>query len=429
MTDIVTTESGPDVRRTLLPGVAMIAVTFGLARYGYGLLLPEMRADLGMGPGLAGLVSSGTYLAYLLANAGVVPLTGRFGPRAAIGAAATAAVAGMSLMAVAHSVEVLAAGVMVAGAASGLAFPPYAELVARQVPDRRRDSVWAAISSGTGWGVALAGPLAILAGDRWRLAWVVFVGLAVLVGAVATLAAPRGRSTLRRPQLSWSWFVCPRSRPLLFSAVLVGTGSAVWWVFCVDALRDAGVGATAARIVYAGCGVAGIAASFSGSVFSHLGLRRGYLASTLSLALGIVLLLPARGSVPVALVSALVFGVAYSSVIAAQGIWSSRVFADHPSAGLAAVSTALTIGTLVGPALAGPAADRWGYPAVFLAAAAVTALALGTCPPSARRREVLAAHTCRAARPTTDPGRTAGRARRSAHNLHESSATSDGSRS
>ena len=29
--------------RTLLPGAAMIAVTFGLARYGYGLLLPDMR--------------------------------------------------------------------------------------------------------------------------------------------------------------------------------------------------------------------------------------------------------------------------------------------------------------------------------------------------------------------------------------------------
>lgn len=30
--------------RTVLPGAAMIAVSFGLARYGYGLLLPEMQA-------------------------------------------------------------------------------------------------------------------------------------------------------------------------------------------------------------------------------------------------------------------------------------------------------------------------------------------------------------------------------------------------
>lgn len=39
---------------TLLPGVAMIAVSFGLARY--GLLLPEMRDELSLSsrPGSAG---------------------------------------------------------------------------------------------------------------------------------------------------------------------------------------------------------------------------------------------------------------------------------------------------------------------------------------------------------------------------------------
>ena len=73
----------------------------------------------------------------------------------------------MTLLAVAGSVPVLALGVMVAGPA--LAFPPYADVVAAQVPADRRDSAWSAISSGTGWGVALAGPVAIVAGDRWRL--------------------------------------------------------------------------------------------------------------------------------------------------------------------------------------------------------------------------------------------------------------------
>ena len=41
-----------------------------------------------------------------------------------------------------------------------------AALVAHRVPEKRRDLAWSAISSGTGWGVALAGPLAIVAGDR-----------------------------------------------------------------------------------------------------------------------------------------------------------------------------------------------------------------------------------------------------------------------
>ena len=47
--------------RTVLPGAAMIAVSFGLARYGYGLLLPEMQAELSISPSAAGLIASGTY--------------------------------------------------------------------------------------------------------------------------------------------------------------------------------------------------------------------------------------------------------------------------------------------------------------------------------------------------------------------------------
>lgn len=384
--------------RTVAPGAAMIAVSFGLARYGYGLLLPEMQAELAISPGTAGLISSCAYVSYLLANVGVVWLTGRRGPRAAIWLAAASAAVGMLLIANARGAPLLAAGVLVGGAAAGLAFPPYADLVARSVAPRRRDVAWSAISSGTGWGVAIAGPIAIVAGDEWRVAWLVFVALAVGAGIAATLLAPaRGQQArLRRPQLSWTWFLCPRSRPLLLSAVLVGTGSAVWWAFSVDALRHAGLDATPARVVYAVCGAAGIVASGSGTVFDRFGLRRGYLASCALLAVSLVLLGAVAGHLVAAVAAAVLFGVFYNSVVAAQGIWSSRVFADHPSAGLAAVNTALTLGMLAGPPVAGALITRFGYPPTLLAAAAVIGAALVFCPPGAHRRRVLAGHHCTA---------------------------------
>jgi predicted MFS family arabinose efflux permease len=393
---------GPGIRptsRTVLPGAATVAVTFGLARYGYGLLLPEMQNELGLSAGAAGFVSSGSYLSYLLANTGVVWVTERFGPRAAIGAAAALAAVGMAIIAGAGSVPVLAAGVLVAGAAAGFAFPPYADLVARGVRERRRDVAWSAISSGTGWGVAIAGPIAIAAGDHWRIAWVVFVALAVLIGIGAVRAAPaRGSERPRRPQLSWTWFFCPKSRPLLISAVLVGTGSAVWWAFSVDALREAGVDATSARIVYAVCGAAGILASASGVVLARLGLRTGYLAMSVLLAGSLALLAVAASHVLAAVTAAVLFGVFYNGVIAAHVIWSARVFADHPAAGLAAFITALTIGTLAGPGVAGVAIAQFGFTPALLGAAAAVLAALVFCPPSARRREALNAHQCRAAR-------------------------------
>lgn len=378
----------------------MIAVSFGLGRYGYGLLLPEMQSELSLSPSAAGLISSGAYLSYLAANVAVVWVTTRWGPRAAIGLAAASAVGGMAAIASAASAPVLAAGVVVAGAAAGLAFPPYADLVARDVVARRRDLAWSTISSGTGWGVAVAGPIAIAAGDHWRAAWIAFVVLAIGTGVAAVLLAPARASNrqLRRPQLSWTWFLCPKSRPLLVSAVWIGAGSAVWWAFSVDALRDAGLDATSARVIYAVCGVAGILASASGAVFSRLGLRPGYLSACALLAGSLALLGIAAGHLLAALAAAVLLGLFYNAVIAAQGIWSSRVFADHPSAGLAAANTALTLGTLVGPSIAGAAIDQVGFAITLIAAAAPIAVALVFCPPSERRRQVLAAHHCNAAR-------------------------------
>lgn len=381
------------VAAVLVPGTAMIALTFGLARYGYGLLLPEMRADLEMSAGAAGLVSSATYVSYMLANVAVVQVTERWGPRAAVALAALTATAGMATIAVADSAVVLGVGVLVGGAASGFAFPPYADIVDRHVPAHRRDVVWSTISSGTGWGVALAGPVAIVAGDRWRLAWAGFVAVAVVVGVVATRLAPaRTDDRLRRPQLSVSWFLCPRSRPLLLSAVLVGIGSSVWWAFSVDAMRAADLGATPARGVYAVCGAACLLGSVSGLAFARTGLRSGYLGATLLLSASLGLLAAATAQLALALVAAVLFGAFYASVIAAQGIWSAQVFAGHPAAGLAAVSAALTVGTLVGPSLAGVVIQESSHATALLGAAAATAAALPFCPPSARRRRLLEAH-------------------------------------
>lgn len=384
----------------LLPGTAMIALTFGLARYGYGLLLPDMKADIGIGPSGAGLISSLGYVSYLVANAAVVPLASRHGSRVAVAMAAASAAVGMAAIAVATSAWMVAVGVLVAGAAAGLAFPPYADIVDRHVDARRRAVVWSTISSGTGWGVALAGPVAIVAGDQWRVAWASFVVVAVAVGVTATrLAPPHDDVVSHRPRLSPSWFFCPRSRPLLISSVLVGAGSSVWWVFSVDAMQHAGMAATPARVVYAVCGVACVLGSLSGFAFARIGLRSSYLTATALLAVALGLLGAATADLPTAFVAAGLFGAFYATVVAAHGIWSAQVFETHPAAGLAAVSTALTIGTLLGPALAGVVIGQTSHAVAMVGAAIVTGAALPFCPPTARRRVVLAehAHECSAA--------------------------------
>lgn len=130
------TRSWSRATSAVLPGVAMIAVTFGLARYGYGLLLPDIRSDLGLSPGVAGVVGSAACLSYLVANVGVVWILNRLSVRWAVGIAAASAAVGMTVIATADAL-VLAAGVLVSGAAAGLAVPPYADLVTQGVPGRR----------------------------------------------------------------------------------------------------------------------------------------------------------------------------------------------------------------------------------------------------------------------------------------------------
>jgi predicted MFS family arabinose efflux permease len=157
-------------------------------------------------------------------------------------------------------------------------------------------------------------------------------------------------------------------------------------------MQAAGMESTAARSLYAACGVAGLLGSVSGAVFSKIGLRAGYLATCVLLASSLAIFGIAPSHVVPALAATVVFGASYNSVIAAQGVWSSRVFDEHPAAGLAAVNTALTLGTLVGPPLAGVLIEGFGYLSTFLAVGALSLLALPFCPPSQQRRGELVHH-------------------------------------
>ena len=376
-------------RLLLLPaGVGMIAVAFGLARYGYGLLLPDMRATLDLDVGTAGLIGSSAYLSYLVANTVVVGLMIRTGPRVPLALATASAAGGMAVIAAAESAVDLATGVLLAGASAGFAYPPYADVVATAVPERRRPTAWASISSGTGWGVAVAGPAAVLSGAGWRTTWLVFATVALVVGAVAVATVPAGRvATAAAPvRLRPRWFLCPRSRPLLLAAALVGVGSSIWWAFCVDAMRVSGVDATTARLVYAGCGVAGVVASLTGALVDRAGQRRVHHGTVLGVtaALGLLAWVAAgadTAATPLVALAAVTFGVTYNGVIAVQGLWSAEVFAELPSAGLAAVNTSLTLGTLVGPVLGGAVIGLAGYAAALGLAAVATLVALPLAPP------------------------------------------------
>src|SRR5689334_9930555 len=105
----------------------MVATTFGLARYGYGLLLPEIRRSFGLSSTTLGLIATGSYSAYLLGTAALAAFGDRAGPRRPVLIGGVSAAAGMALIAVASSPLMLAAGVTVAGVSAAIAYPPFSE--------------------------------------------------------------------------------------------------------------------------------------------------------------------------------------------------------------------------------------------------------------------------------------------------------------
>jgi predicted MFS family arabinose efflux permease len=379
--------------RLVSAGVGVVAVSYGLARYGYGLLLPDMRNAFGLSSAALGLIASTAYASYLLAVASAGALAARYGARRVVVAGGVFAVVGMVVIAVAPSGLVLATGVFVGGASGGLVFPPFADVVADLLERRTRSRAMATISSGTGWGVVVAVPIALLAGDEWRLAWLAFTALAVLATLWAARTAPNtawSPRTENEGRLRASWFVCPRSGPLLAGALLIGLAASVYWTFAVDLADQAGLGRDGARLLLGVVGAASLAGSLGGDLLERLGGRRALVLTALLMATALALLASAPSGWLGAMLSAAGFGAAYNLVVALQTIWSARVFADRPAVGLGAVMFVLSVGLLAGPPVAGALADQVSLPAAFYAAAVLCAATVFLTPREELRASVAA---------------------------------------
>ncbi|RAE74299.1 MFS transporter, partial [Burkholderia multivorans] len=84
---------------------------------------------------------------------------------------------------------------LLAGSSTGIASPPLAHAVALFVRSGVRDRTQTVINAGTGAGVALAGPVALLTVGQWRLAWWAFAVIAAVVTVWVARAVPRRDET------------------------------------------------------------------------------------------------------------------------------------------------------------------------------------------------------------------------------------------
>lgn len=286
-----TTRSTVGTAQLTAAGLAVIAVCYGLARFAYGLFVPAFVAEFELDASTAGAIASSSYATYCLAIVVAFLGTARWGPRTVATAAGLTAAVGTGLMAGAPNVPVLAVGVVIGGSSTGLASPPLAEAVTRWVPAERADRAQTMINAGTGLGVAVSGPVALLLSNSWRLAWAVFCALAVLVTIwTATLVprheprtGPASPSTVRaRSAARWRR---PGLVLLLLAAAAMGIGSSAVWVFARDLVATAGhVSPSTSTLMWILLGAAGMAGALTGDLVAKIGLRRAWAAGMLLLA-------------------------------------------------------------------------------------------------------------------------------------------------
>ncbi|MEO9323060.1 MFS transporter [Nocardioides sp. C4-1] len=362
----------------VLAGTGLIAGTYGLVRLAYGLYLPDVDADLGLGADLGGWTAAGGSVAYCVGAVTGVVASHR--PRALVAGAVLTASVGSVAMAVAPGAGLFVPAAVVASTCAGLASPGLVALVARTVEAGRRDRAQAWVNAGTGPGLAAAGALALVLLPHWRPALVVAAastaaaGIAVLVLDRGTSAAPARASAplLRQARLLL--------RPAV-AAVLLGAGSAAVWTYGRSHLVREGAGTDGSTLAWVALGLGGTATVLTARRLGRLRAAEAWRVTSVAVAVSIAALALLGGSTVAGVTACAAFGWAYVAASSALITWAGERVADDPAAGTAVLFVALVAGQAAGAALGGAVADAVGLRTVLLGSAAIAltaAAAAGT---------------------------------------------------
>jgi len=376
--------SPPDTTPYLRLALALslgAAVSLGITRFAYGLLLPPMRADLGWSYTLAGAMNTANAVGYLLGALATPALLRRLGPSALLlwGAALASlfmAASGFFTHAGALMVQRLLAGV-----ASALVFIAGGLLAARLGARQPQRSGWllGLYYGGTGFGIVLSAlgvPLAVQAAagqaHGWAWAWWALALLCLLATALLRwpaqalarleAAAPTGAAPATADG-GWALRVF-RVRDFAFGLLGYmgfGVGYIGYMTFVIALLREQGASPAAVTGFYALLGLAVVASSriWAGLLDRH---RDGQPLARLNALLGGAAILPALTTAwPLLLASGLLFGAVFLSVVAST---TALVRHNLPPAQWAAGISAFTIvfaaGQIIGPTVVGFIADGPG---------------------------------------------------------------------
>jgi predicted MFS family arabinose efflux permease len=351
------------------------AVSLGVTRFSYALLLPPMREDLQWSYTLAGAMNTANALGYFLGALATPRLMARFGPSMLLVAGSALASVFMGLSGFFTDAGALLLQRVLAGIASAVLFISGGLLAARlgAMQPQRSGFLLGLYYGGTGLGIVLSAVLVpwvlALAQQRphawawawWALALACCAATLMLAWPAQVLARSddaKGAASTSHDARRFQWRDFAAG---LAGYTMFGIGYIGYMTFVIALLREQGVDGPRITFFYSLLGVAVVASSriWAGLLDRH---RGGEPLALLNALLGIATLLPALTAWwPLVLLSGAGFGAVFLSVVAST---TALVRHNLPpaqwAAGISAFTIVFAVGQIAGPTLVGWIADGPG---------------------------------------------------------------------
>jgi len=340
---------------------ALTALSYGLARFAYGLLLPQIRADLSLSAAAAGWIGGGAFGAYCLGIIFASLAGAKLGERAMAMLAGLAATAGVGLAALAPSTLALGAAMALAGLSTGFTSPPLAAAVAQKFAAPARPRANGMINAGTAAGIVFSGLGAMSFAAAWRELYALFALLGAAVTAWLWFAVPKGPPGRKASGVPSRQMVRPGLGGLCAAAFLMGASSTSVWTFGAEMLRnELSFSPTGIAIAWITLGLGGLAGAATGILVARFGVGRIHRLALLGMALCYGMLAAATEAPSLAFAAMALFGATYiisSGVLLIRG---TALLSARPDLGLGIPFLAIAVGQTAGAPLFGAVLDRAG---------------------------------------------------------------------
>lgn len=362
---------------------AAVAQAFG--RFTFGIVLPDVRSDLGLSDTIGGTLLTVNVAAYLVGTIAVAQWTNRVRLITVLKVGLVFSATGLLIAGTAVTAAELAIGLFLTGLGGAFIWIPSPAIAADAIDPKHRRLAIGLMGSGIGGGIVFSGQLATLVSslwgnDAWRRVFLIqtMIGLVVLVLTLAFLEhqqdRPAGQKsgvggfTALKRMAGW--------KAITVTYTVFGFSYILVIGFITSRLRlDSGWSESRSNLIFAVIGVSimfggPLMVSLAGKTSSRLVMTVGFTAWSI---LTVVLL---SGAAIPTFLAAVGIGMMFSGipgVITAYVVDNATVEDYGPSFG--AATLAFGIAQLVAPQLGGAIAD-WAdsYTLVFLLSAALALL-------------------------------------------------------